>query len=129
MGKGDTGLNALVGAVVTIVLAGAVPFAPILGGGIAGYLQGGDRSDGLRVGTISGVIALVPGLLVVAFVVSVLGAIFLGGGMQGMPLAFPALGSVVFFFVFLFAVVYIVGLSAVGGWLGNYVRHDTDVDI
>jgi hypothetical protein len=51
------------------------------------------------------------------------------GGMGPMGLGIPGAGFVILLFVFLFAVVYIVGLSAVGGWLGNYVRYDTDVDI
>ncbi len=35
-----------------------VPLAPLLGGGIAGYLEGGERDDGVRVGLLSGVVGL-----------------------------------------------------------------------
>ncbi|MFB6150910.1 MAG: DUF5518 domain-containing protein [Haloarculaceae archaeon] len=129
MAEGDTFVNALVGAVVTVVLAGIVPFAPVLGGGVAGYLQGGDRSDGVRVGTVSGVIALVPALLVGGFVLTIFAAVLLGGPGIGAPRALGAVGVVAFLLVALVGVVYFVGFSAAGGWLGNYVRHDTDVDL
>jgi hypothetical protein len=48
--------NALIGAVVTVVLP-FVPFSPLLGGAVAGYLQ---ERDGFRVGAPSGAIAAVP---------------------------------------------------------------------
>lgn len=125
MAEGDTGINALIGAIVSTVLASVVPFAPVLGGAVAGYLQGGDRSAGLRVGLYSGLIAFIPALLVITFI----GALFFGAmGMGGFP-AMSGLGIVIFAFVFFLIAVYIVGLSAIGGWLGNYVKHDTDVDI
>ena len=121
MRDGDTGQNALIGALLSTVLVGVVPFAPLFGGGVAGYLQGGNRSTGVRIGLYAGLIALVPAFLVLLFV----GAIFLSViGVGGMP----ALGSLGFLFVLvLFAgmAVYVVGLSVVGGLLGNYVRRDT----
>jgi hypothetical protein len=42
MGAGDTFVNAMTGAVATALLSGSVPLAPLLGGGIAGYLEGGE---------------------------------------------------------------------------------------
>jgi len=50
MTEGDTLENAIVGAVVTALTASFVPFAPVAGGAVAGYLQGRDREEGLRVG-------------------------------------------------------------------------------
>jgi hypothetical protein len=44
----SVGTNALVGAAVTVLSATAVPLAPLLGGGVAGYLQAGEAGDGLR---------------------------------------------------------------------------------
>jgi uncharacterized membrane protein (GlpM family) len=131
MGEGDTLINALIGAAVSVVLSGLLPFSPLFGGGVAGYMQGGDRSEGLRTGAISGVIALVPaaviGLLVFAFVATM----FLGGAVTGSEgagvfgaLSFVAMGF--FGFVFL---VYFVGLSTLGGWLGNYVKYETDFEV
>ena len=123
MAEGDTLVNALIGAVVGLVLS-FLPLSPMLGGAIAGYLEGGDRDDGVRVGAIAGVIAFLPlvgfGVLLFGF-----GAFFLVGG-------FPSrLGVVALVFLVLFGLVllglYTVGLSALGGWLGNYVLTDTDL--
>lgn len=43
----NTFFNALIGAIVSVVL-GFIPFSPVLGGGIAGYLEGGDSRDGAK---------------------------------------------------------------------------------
>lgn len=123
MAEGDTLVNALLGAVVAIVLT-FLPLSPMLGGLVAGYLQGGDRGDGVRVGAIAGVIAFLPvagfGVLVFGF-----GAFYLVGGL---PLRLGVAGVVVFLLFMLVVVgLYTVGLAALGGWLGNYVLTDTDV--
>lgn len=125
MAEGDTLVNAVLGAVVTAVLASFVPFAPVAGGMAAGYLQGGDRDDGLRVGTLSGVVGLIPLVLFGAVVANVL--FLFVGGMMGMPRRFGGLGALAIVAGLLFVSLYTVGLSAVGGWLGNYVRYDTDI--
>lgn len=52
-------LNAVVGAVAGLVL-GFVPLSPGIGGAMAGYLQGGSRGDGLRVGAVAGLPRLPP---------------------------------------------------------------------
>jgi len=125
MDEGDTFVNALVGAVITAVASSFIPFAPVLGGALAGYFQGGTRSDGLKVGAISGGIALIPVLGILFLVFSFFGFVALGSG----EAAGFAIGGVVVVFVFLFALVYTVGLSALGGWIGNYVKYDTGIDI
>lgn len=121
MAEGDTLVNALLGAVVSVVLS-FLPFSPLLGGLLAGYLQDGERADGLRVGAISGLIAMIPlvGLLVLfgGFVF-----VFLGG----MPFRAGAIGAVFALFALAVVAVYTVGLSALGGWFGNYVLTETDV--
>ena len=63
MGKDDTLLNALLGALVTVVLS-FTGFSPILGGAAAGYLQQNGPGDGARVGALSGLVASLPVLLV-----------------------------------------------------------------
>ena len=123
MAEGDTLVNALIGAVVAIVLA-FLPLSPVLGGLVAGYLEGGDRDDGIRVGALAGVIAFLPmvgfGLLLYGF-----GMFFLLGGFPG------GASVVVLVLLALFALVmvgvYTVGLAALGGWVGNYVLTDTDL--
>lgn len=110
MTSNDTFINALIGAVVTIVVS-FVPLSPVVGGGVAAYLQGGDTDGGIRVGLLSGVIAVVPMVLVTFFVLS-----FLTFG--GMPGGFVLL----LFFILGFALLYVVGLSALGGYLGAYLR-------
>ncbi|MEF8782045.1 MAG: DUF5518 domain-containing protein [Haloarculaceae archaeon] len=125
MAEGDTLVNALLGALVSVILAPLIPFSPAAGGLLAGYLEGGGRDDGLRVGAISGAIALVP-LLVVAVLLANVLFFFLSGTMGG-PRMFGGIGLVVLLFGTVFAVAYTVGLSALGGWLGNYLKHEADV--
>jgi len=113
----DSTLHALLGAVVTVVLS-FVPFSPVLGGGVAAYLNGADASRGLRVGALSGAIATVPLVLFGLLLVSFLGLFALG--MQG-GVAF-GIGSLLVIIVFgVIAAVYTVGLSALGGYLGSYL--------
>ena len=130
MAEGDTLINALVGGIASIVLS-FVPLSPVLGGAIAGYLQGGTRNDGLRVGAYSGVVAAIPLALFFVFALALFGVVGIftagpGGGGAG-----AAGGIALFLFAFVFALVvsaiYTVGLGAIGGWLGNYVKYDTDL--
>lgn len=110
--------HAGIGAVVTIVLS-FTGFSALLGGGIAGYLQRAPPRSGARVGAISGGLAIVPMLLVfvLGFGLFVAQPSSLGAG--GMELAFILL----VLFPLLFA--WIVGLSALGGYLGAYLRAGT----
>lgn len=130
MDEGDTLVNALIGAAITFVTGNFVPFAPVLGGGVAGYLEGGDRMDGVRVGAYSGLIAFVPVLALWFVLTSVIGFGFglgiIGGADTGLA---GIVGIVVLLFVLVFGFAYYVGGGAAGGWLGNYVKYDTDVDL
>lgn len=112
MGRGDTILNAVIGAVASVVLS-FLPFGIVLGGAIAGYLQGepNDYAEGAKVGALAGLLAFLP----------VLGIIFLiGGALPFFPLEFAALGLVVFLFVLLLGGVYFIGGGALGGAVGAY---------
>lgn len=124
MAEHDTLLNAAIGAVATAVLSSFVPFAPLFGGALSGYLEGGTRNDGLRVGAISGVIGLVLSAILLGLFFLFFILILAGGGA---PRAFGAFGFLFFLVGFLFTAVYMVGLSALGGWLGNYVKYETDI--
>lgn len=114
----NTMLNALVGAIVTAVTTPLVPFAPVLGGAVAGYLdsEGTDRraDSGVKVGAISGAIALVPLLVVVPFLLFFL-------------VFDPVIAISVFAIaaiVMVFLVAYTIGFSALGGLLGVYLREE-----
>ena len=113
----NTLLNALVGGMVSVVLS-VLPFSTVLGGGVAGYLEGGDYRAGAKVGALAGLVAFVPFVAILGLVL----AVFAGT-------AFPAPGvgaalwvSVVL--ILLLAAVYTVGLGIVGGVLGIYVREE-----
>lgn len=123
MGEHDTLLNAVIGAVASIVLS-FVPLSPVLGGAVAGYLQGGTRSDGLRVGAISGVLGLVAGAVFFGLFVLVFGVFYFGSGAPG---AIGAFGLLFFLFAAVLSAIYTVGLSALGGWLGNYAKYEMDL--
>lgn len=121
MGEGDTLLNAVIGAVVTVVLS-FTAFSPLLGGGVAGYLQRGDRAGGIRIGALSGVLAAVPLLLLFLLVGFVFTGTMIGGGM-GVPGRFV----VVLVVGVILALVWTVGLSAIGGYLGVYIASETEI--
>lgn len=109
----DSTLHAVVGAIVT-VLVSFLPFSPVVGGAVAGYLEGPDTDQGLRVGAISGVFASIP-LVLLGLALVVFGSLFLGFGL--------GIVGVLLVVVFggLLLGLYTVGLSAIGGYLGAYV--------
>jgi hypothetical protein len=112
----------VLGGIVSIVTA-FVPFSPVLGGALAGYLQ---REDGARVGAYAGVVAAVPLVLIGGFLLAFL-PVFAGFVSMAGPRG-PMGGGILLWFggvvVLLFAVGYTVGLSALGGVLGVYVREE-----
>ena len=118
MAHGDTLLNALIGAIVSVVLV-FLPFSTVLGGGVAGYLQGESREDGLRVGAYSGLIAAIPILLGVMLI----GTVFFFGAFVE---PWAAIGFVFVVFALGVTLVYSVGLSALGGYLGVYIANEYD---
>lgn len=124
MAEGDTWTNAFVGAIATVILSPFIPFAPVAGGALAGYMQGGSTGEGLRIGGISGAIAFIPAVLFGFLVISVMGSILAGIGGIG-----PALGGLGTFLIVVFlivAAIYVVGLSLLGGWIGSYLRGGSD---
>lgn len=105
-------VNALIGAAVGIVLS-FVPLSPALGGGVAGYLEGGESDDGLRVGAIAGVVMALP----LAFLGLVVSTFFLGVGA-------PVGLGVLFLLALVFLALYTVGLGALGGIVGASLEDD-----
>lgn len=107
-------LHAILGAVVTVVTS-FVPFSPVLGGVVAGYLHDEGTGRGTRVGLVSGVIASLPLALVlfIVFTVMSIGSITTG------EFAGPAFVVVIVALGLLFVALYTVGLSAAGGYLGG----------
>lgn len=117
----DTIVNAVAGAAAAVLLA-FLPFSTVLGGAVAGYLEGTDTGEGLRVGTLAGVLALVP---------LALGAFLLGGAVLAvLPFLDPGMiavggfGLLVLFLAAIAGALYTVGLSALGGVLGAYARRE-----
>lgn len=98
----DTTLNAVVGGVVTIVVS-FVPFSPVFGGGVAGYLQ---RDGGLRAGGLAGLVAAAPFVVLFGFLVA------------GLATAGFEIVGVLMVVALALAVGYLIVLSALGGYLG-----------
>lgn len=122
MGEGDTLLNAAIGAVVTVVLS-FTGFSPLIGGGVAGYLQRGTPQGGAKVGALSGALAFLPFLLLF-FLGFGLFAVVSGSGGFGLP-GFVELLVLLFLLVPLF-LLWNVGLGAVGGYLGVYLQGELE---
>lgn len=118
MNKTDTLRNAVIGAVVTIVLA-FTAISPVIGGAVAGYLQREPPMRGARVGAISGVIASIPFLLVLVLGVAVFFGTSTTGGF-GVPGAVEL--AVILLLIVPLGVLWNAGLSAVGGYVGAYIR-------
>lgn len=120
-------LNAVIGGVVGVITS-FVPLSPILGGGIAGYLQDGTREAGLKVGAGAGLVMLLPVILLAFVLMTMLGlggiSAAYGGHMGVTPVALIVVGL----FVVTISAVYTVGLSALGGYLGVYVREELESD-
>jgi hypothetical protein len=118
MAEGDTLINAVIGGIASIVLS-IIPLSPLMCGALAGYPEGGDRG----IGVYAGVVAAIPFTLF----------LFLAVATFGILLAIPPSsgGGAFLVFIFLAAVVgialYTVAFSAIGGWIGNYVKDDTDL--
>ena len=108
----STAINGLVGGLAGSALS-FVPFAAVLGGAIAGYLEGGTPSDGFKPGVIAGAIMFVPTALIGMFVLVLF-------GLYGTPSAIGIFGVIFVVFVFL----YTVGLGVLGGYLGVYLKNE-----
>ncbi len=113
----NTLLNALIGGLAGIVLS-FIPFSTVLGGGIAGYLEGGDSTAGAKVGALAGIVAFVPFIFIIGIALLFIPVV----SMSGVGVQLGLWVSVLF--IVLLAAVYTVGLSALGGVLGVYVKEE-----
>lgn len=111
--------DATVGAVVTLAVS-FVPFSSIGGGLVAGHRRSGGYLAGIASGTLAGVLAAVP--LVVLFVPAMAIAGRLGFGMAPSSPAYDLFLAI----VGALFLVYTVGLSALGGLLGTWTRAHTE---
>jgi hypothetical protein len=123
----NTLVNAVLGGIAAVVLA-FLPFSPVLGGALAGYLQGPDTREGLRAGALAGVVAIVPfALLILLFGGFLFAFVPFGMGMVDPSVgAFGLVGLFVFLVFLLLGLGYTVGLAALGGVLGAYLNRELD---
>ncbi|WP_396613303.1 DUF5518 domain-containing protein [Haloferax sp. S1W] len=115
--------SALVGAIASIVLS-PLPGSTILGGALAGYLTGTDRDVGVKSGALSG---LFVSLVAVLFSLVVFGffsvVAFVGAPRLGVGFGILGFGLIVLFGLAAL-LAYTVGLGALGGYLGAYLREE-----
>lgn len=115
-------VDAGMGALVTIGLS-ALPFSPAVGGAVTAFRRDGGYLSGFGVGFVAGFLAMLP--LLALFVPALATAGFLG---FGVPPSSPAY-DVFLALVFLFFLLYTVGLSALGGVTGVWIRDNTAWDL
>lgn len=107
---------AVIGAAVTAVLS-FLPFSPVVGGALAGYLEAPVSGRSIRVGALSGGLAVLPAMVIVAFT-----TIGLVEGLAAVGEADLGIGvGVVMWFVVLSGLAYGAGLGALGGFLGGHL--------
>lgn len=117
MNNRETLKNALIGAVVTIVFA-FTAVSPAIGGAVAGYLQQEPPMRGARVGALSGAIASLPFLVVLGLGV----AVFFGTSPGGVGAPGGVELAIILLLIVPLGVLWNAGLSAVGGYVGAYIR-------
>ncbi|MDS0476150.1 DUF5518 domain-containing protein [Natrinema sp. 1APR25-10V2] len=116
MVRSRTAINAIIGAVVGVVLS-FIPLSTVLGGAVAGFLEGPNQRDGTVAGALAGAIAFLP---IAAAGVLAFGFLSLGLAAD-VPVSGIAFLSIVLVSGIFFLLLYTVGLSALGGYLGAYL--------
>lgn len=105
-------LNAIIGGVAGIVLS-FIPLSTLLGGAISGYLDGGTPESGFKIGAIAGLIMFLPFAFLGFLLLSILGFI-------GVPAVFSFVGIL----ILVASAAYTIGLSAIGGYVGVYIKNE-----
>lgn len=113
----NTWLNAIIGGVIGVVFS-IIPLSTVIGGAVAGYLEGGDYSSGAKVGALAGLIAFIPFVFILGIMLFI--RPIMGPPGPGSSIAF----WIMLLFALCFAAVYVVGLSILGGVLGVYVKEE-----
>lgn len=106
--------HALLGAVVSAVTS-FIPFSPVIGGGVAGYLERGDSERTLRVGTASAVIFAAP---IVALALFVAGGVIAGFARIG-DSSLGVVAALMIVIVAAFSLAFTALFGAIGGWIGG----------
>lgn len=104
----DAVSTAVLGAAVTLVTS-FLPLSPVIGGAVAGYFYGGNHRAGATVGGLTGLVAALP--LGVSFV-------FLSVGLFGLSARASLFAAVVLLIAANLVALYLVGLGAIGGYVG-----------
>ena len=116
--KGDPipsyGANVVLGAVAAGVFS-FIPFSPGIGGALAGYLERADSDRSVSVGALSGLLAMLPILMILLFV--------LGGLIAGLRVidqsGMALLTGATMLFVLMVVATIGSGLGALGGYVGG----------
>ncbi|WP_174811785.1 DUF5518 domain-containing protein [Salinadaptatus halalkaliphilus] len=120
MVTGRTIVHAIIGAVVGVVLS-FIPFSTVIGGAVAGFLEGPDNREGAIVGALVGAITFLPfvgiGLLLIAFM-------GVGIGTAGVPIGGALIALLFFVFALSIVLLYTVGMAVLGGYLGAYLARE-----
>ena len=104
--------NGLVGGIVAVLLS-VLPLSTVLGGGVAGYLERGRGKRGSAAAVVAGLVAFVPYVLASLYVALTPSVSPPGPTLVVSPGLIVAVAG--------FALVYVVGLSVLGGLIGGYV--------
>lgn len=110
------GAFAVIGAVSTVLLS-ALPFSPVFGGAVAGYLERAESTRTASVGALAGALYLVPVAVVLLFLSGGLWAGFRTIGETGLALVIGGMLLV----LFAIGASLSVGLSALGGYIGGWL--------
>lgn len=112
--------HALLGAIATGLLS-FLPVSPVFGGGVAGYVHR-RAGSATKAGAVSGLLAWIPVAVIGGFLAVGLGTGLNRGEVQGLG---PVVAMAVVVGI-LVALVYLVGLSALGGYIAAVIVDDDD---
>ncbi|MFP9061826.1 DUF5518 domain-containing protein [Natrialbaceae archaeon A-chndr2] len=116
----STAIHALIGALVGAIIS-FIPFSTVIGGALAGFLEGPDNTEGFLAGLLAGIFLFIPALGSLLFVFGFLG---FGFGLGGLPFEGLALSFVILSFIGFVVGLYTIGAAAVGGFIGAWAARE-----